>query len=115
MTKLAIASVDALKAAPFTVHPLLALTLQDDLGTPRRYIQMFDPEVEHEELEAHARALEADGAIAADELAADWTLDQDAIDAARAQIAGDEDDAAYDAAGMAEPEVDNVEEIEPVA
>ena len=114
MTMLQIASVDALKAAPFTVHPLLALTLKDDLGTPKRYIQMFDPEVEHDDLEAHARALEADGAIAASALAEDWVLDQDAIDAARAQIAGDEDDVAYDAAGPAEPEIDLVEEVEPL-
>lgn len=114
-TMLAIAAVDALKPAPFTVHPLLALTLKSQVGTAGRYIQAYDPEVCMEDLDAHARALEMTGVIAEDELKADWTIDQDAIDAEEAQAAGDEEDARYAEAGMPEAEIDVVQEIEPIA
>lgn len=114
-TMLAIAAVDALKPAPFTVHPLLALTLKDQVGTVGRYIQAYDPEVCMDDLEAHARALEMTGVIDAEELKADWTIDQDEIDAEEAQADGDRGDALYADNGMPEPELDNVQEIEPIA
>jgi len=112
MTKLAIATVEACNALPFTANPFIALVLASQVGTAERYVRTFPADASFDDMDAEARALEMTGEITQADLDADWTFDRDAVENDEIQAEADTQEAGFMSEGA--PTVEDNYDLEPV-